>query len=281
MDAADGISATVRSGDRTAWLSALFAPAAARAALLALAAYRLELARIAAAAREPLAAEIRLQWWRDAIADVGTGAGRSLPLVDALRDGAARYGWPVETLCAVSEAHIHDLYADPFGDFSAFDGYSGEVFGALTLLGAMTLGVEARGPDAGLVAARSGATAAGWAGVVLAAADAALFAAGDFARGRTRVPASAFPVDPRPALLLQKRPEGAQEAVLALVRHGERADAQMRACLPQVDATVRAAFLPALVARSRLAAAARRPLAPVPPADWRLQLALWREARLI
>lgn len=275
-----GIGAEVRAGDRVAWLSALFAPEAVRPALYALAAYRIELRRVVAGARDPLAAEIRLEWWREAIRDAGTGAGRSLPLVDALRDGAARYGWPHDTLCAVSEAHIHDLYADPFADFDAFDGYAGEAYGAPVQLAAMALGVAALGREDGFAAARTAATAAGWAGIALAAADAALAASADLSRGRSRLPTSAFPPGVLAAALPDGRlPDEAAAAVAATAAHGMRAEDELRRLLPAVHAAVRAAFLPALVARGRLAAAARRPLDPRPPADWREQFALWSGAR--
>lgn len=277
------IGEAVRSGDRTAWLAALFAPESVRWALHALTAYRLELERIVAAAREPMAAEVRLQWWRDAIRDEGYGAGASVPLVDALREGARRYLWPLDTLCAVSEAHIHDLYADPFEDWDAFDGFAGESYGALTQLAAMALAVDALGPSDGAAAARSAATASGWAGVTLAAADAAATFVPRFAAGRARVPESVWrahaAVPLAEALPAGRPPGGAAVVVRAVVRHGEEADAALRDALSGVAPVARAALLPALLARGSLRAAAQAPLAPRLPSAWRAQLALWREAR--
>ncbi|WP_420393973.1 squalene/phytoene synthase family protein [Acuticoccus sp.] len=273
----------VRTRDRTQWLAALFAPEPARPALHALAAYGLELDRIVATVREPLAAEVRLQWWRDAIRNEGYGEGASVPLVDALRDGQARYAWPADTLCAMSEARLHDLYADPFEDWTAFDGYAGEVHGAPVQLGAMALGVEALGREDGLAAARTAATAAGWGGVALATAGAAEAFAARAALGHTRLPASAWREatggDLATDLAAGRVAPRACEAVAALVRHGTAADAAMRELLPAVAGEVRAAFLPALLARSRLEAARRSPAEPRVPSAWRAQLALWREAR--
>jgi len=57
----------VREADKDRFLSALFAPAARRDALFALYAFHVEIARIPQLAREPFAAAIRLQWWRDAL----------------------------------------------------------------------------------------------------------------------------------------------------------------------------------------------------------------------
>ncbi|MBJ3776533.1 squalene/phytoene synthase family protein [Acuticoccus mangrovi] len=277
---------TVRQGDRTAYLAALFAPPEARGALIALAAYRLELARVVAMGVEPMAAEIRLQWWRDAIRNEGFGEGASVPLVTALREAAARYRWPIDTLCGVSEGYIHDLYADPFADRDAFDGYAGETRGALVQLAAMALGVEALGEAEGLAAARTAAVAAGYAGVALVAAEAALAVVPELTRGRSMIPADAFE-DAAGAPLSAVLPEGGATlpdaaktaAVRALIDHGFAAEQEMRRHLGGVAAEVRAAFLPALTARLSLERAARRPLAPRPPGALALQLALWRAAR--
>ncbi|WP_139312690.1 squalene/phytoene synthase family protein [Acuticoccus yangtzensis] len=273
----------VRSGDRTAWLAALFAPDAARPALHALAAYRLELHRIVETVPQAMAAEIRLQWWRDAIRDEGFGAGRSVPLVDALREGARLYGWPHETLCAVSEAFIHDLYADPLEDWTAFDGYAGESHGALVQLGAMALAVSALGEAGGFAAARTAATAAGYAGVVLAAADVAASVPRRFARGVTLVPTTAWREatgEAQDAAMTAGRlPEGAAAAAAAVAAHGLAAHGEMMRHLPGVAAEARTAFLPAVVAARSLRLAARAPLSEPRPAAWRTQLDLWRAAR--
>lgn len=277
------IEETVREGDRTAWLSALFAPDRARPALHALAAYRLELTRIVETVRDPMAAEIRLQWWRDAIRDEGYGAGRSVPLVDRLREGAAHYHWPLDTLCAVSEAFIHDLYADPLPDWNAFDGYAGEAHGAPIQLAAMALCVEALGETDGLAAARSAGTAAGYGGVALAAADVALKVPQRFARGVSLVPVEAWQAAtgeaPGASMAAGRLPDGADRAVQAVVEHGREALGAMQARLPEVHQAARAAFLPAMVSQRTLDAAASAPLAARPPASWRTQLALWRVAR--
>lgn len=54
----------VRAGDKDRWLASLFALADRRAYLHALYAFNLEVARVRALAHEPMAGEIRLQWWR-------------------------------------------------------------------------------------------------------------------------------------------------------------------------------------------------------------------------
>ena len=61
------LAALVRRRDPDRFLTALFAPAAQRDALLALIAFNHELARAREATGEPHLALIRLQWWRDAV----------------------------------------------------------------------------------------------------------------------------------------------------------------------------------------------------------------------
>ena len=57
----------VRTADRDRFLSSLFAPAEHRAALHALYAFNVEVARVREVAREPLPGEIRLQWWSEVV----------------------------------------------------------------------------------------------------------------------------------------------------------------------------------------------------------------------
>ncbi|TPG55493.1 hypothetical protein EAH89_14685 [Roseomonas nepalensis] len=63
-----------RRHDPDRFLSALFAPAEARETLFALIAFNHELARAREAAREPMMALIRLQWWREAVEEAAAGA---------------------------------------------------------------------------------------------------------------------------------------------------------------------------------------------------------------
>jgi phytoene synthase len=71
--AGEDLAAFVRTHDPDRFLCALFAPAASRGAVLALTAFNHELARARDAASNPLAAQIRLQWWRDAVEAAASG----------------------------------------------------------------------------------------------------------------------------------------------------------------------------------------------------------------
>jgi phytoene synthase len=62
-----------RAHDPDRFLCALFAPAARRGAIFALIAFNHELARAREATTNPVAALIRLQWWRDAVEEAAAG----------------------------------------------------------------------------------------------------------------------------------------------------------------------------------------------------------------
>lgn len=82
----------VREADRDRFLGALFAPEPARRALLALLAFDHELARTSTVTREPMLARIRLQWWRDAVAEALLIAKpRAQPIVESLSEIIRRH----------------------------------------------------------------------------------------------------------------------------------------------------------------------------------------------
>jgi NADH dehydrogenase [ubiquinone] 1 alpha subcomplex assembly factor 6 len=77
--------------DRDRFQTALFAPGERRGALFALYAFNFEVARIREVTSEPILGRIRLQWWRDAIAEIYAGATPRRhevvePLANAIRD---------------------------------------------------------------------------------------------------------------------------------------------------------------------------------------------------
>lgn len=68
-----GLAGLVRQHDPDRFLCALFAPPERREALFALIAYNHELARAREAARNPLIALMRLQWWREVVEHAAAG----------------------------------------------------------------------------------------------------------------------------------------------------------------------------------------------------------------
>ena len=100
----------VRRADRDRFLGALFAPMPARAGLLALLAFDHELARTGTVTREPMLARIRLEWWREAVAEAtGSGTPRAQPVAEALAETARRHGLSAEALLALVDAREEEI----------------------------------------------------------------------------------------------------------------------------------------------------------------------------
>ena len=78
---------TVRRADPDRFLTSLFAPAEAREALWTLYAFNHELARAREVVREPMLAQIRLQWWREVVEGARREHEVAAPLTDLLESG--------------------------------------------------------------------------------------------------------------------------------------------------------------------------------------------------
>lgn len=104
------VLAEVRRADRDRFLGALFAPMPARAGLLALLAFDHELARTGNVTREPMLARIRLEWWREAVAEAtGPGTPRAQPVAEALAETARRHGLSRDALTALVDAREEEI----------------------------------------------------------------------------------------------------------------------------------------------------------------------------
>lgn len=100
----------VRDADRERFLGALFAPEPRRRGLLALLAFDHELARTRSVTREPMLARIRLEWWREAMAEAaGNGKPRAQPIVEALTETVRRHGLALESLVELIDAREEEI----------------------------------------------------------------------------------------------------------------------------------------------------------------------------
>jgi phytoene synthase len=119
----DAVAASARTGEPDRYLAALLAPPTARPHLLALAAFLGELGRVPArATREPAMGQIRLQWWRDAIA-AAEGVRTGNPVADALRSTIRACHWPTAVLVEAIDAHELDLARHGLADDGALAAY--------------------------------------------------------------------------------------------------------------------------------------------------------------
>lgn len=117
---------------------ALLAPAPAQARLLSLYALNDALAQAALAAREPLAAQMRVRWWADRIAALADGPPPAHDLLDALWSA---WGPAAAQLAPLAEARMHDAAREPFTDLGAVQDYADATGGALMAAAAGALGV--------------------------------------------------------------------------------------------------------------------------------------------
>ena len=107
----------VRKHDPDRYFTALFAPAQHRETLFALYAFNHELARAREAVREPMAAMIRLQWWREVVEGARRRHEVATPVGEALDEGrllAADLGGMIDA----REAETDRI--ESFADFQAY-----------------------------------------------------------------------------------------------------------------------------------------------------------------
>jgi phytoene synthase len=146
----------VRAVDYDLWFSGLLTPELKRHALYALYAFTLEISQLRCKVSEPFLGEIRLQWWRDVLTGERRSEGEQHPQARALLETIEFYKLPLHAFVAIIDAHIRDLYDDPFLSLADLEGYAGETISARLRLATLILG---EGQDPG------GAEACGHAGV--------------------------------------------------------------------------------------------------------------------
>lgn len=157
----DYCAALVRGLDRDRYACDLFAPADRRPALFALHAFNVEVARVREAITNPLAGEVRLQWWSEALIGGARGDIRANPVAAALLDAIDAYRLPRETFFALLDARVFDLYDDAMPSVNDLEGYAGETSSALIRLATIILSGASD---------KASAEAAGHAGVAYAMA---------------------------------------------------------------------------------------------------------------
>ncbi|WP_146588047.1 squalene/phytoene synthase family protein [Puniceibacterium confluentis] len=134
---------TVERADPERFAAVMAAPLAARARLFPLYAFNVEAARAPWVTQESMIAEMRLQWWRDALEEIGSGRpARRHEVVSPLAgvldaEGAALL---VQSL----EARRWDIYRDPFEDQAHLERYIEQTGGHLMLVAARLLGARQR-----------------------------------------------------------------------------------------------------------------------------------------
>lgn len=125
------LAADLRAADPDRWLLTLFATPDRRQDLVTLACFNLELARNADQVSQPMLGEIRLQWWRDAVAGIEAGTPRETPVILALAELLARAPGLSRFLARMIDARGIELYPEPPADLAALERYLADSSGAL------------------------------------------------------------------------------------------------------------------------------------------------------
>ncbi len=132
----------VRAFDSDRFVTALFAPASRRTDLIALYAFNLELARSREMVSERTLGQIRLQWWRDAIAECYEGRARRHQVVQPLAAAIERHGLSRDLFDRIIDAREADFDPSPPDNIESFIAYANNSSGTLNRLALTILGVE-------------------------------------------------------------------------------------------------------------------------------------------
>jgi len=125
----------VRRHDRDRYLAALFAPVERRTAVMALYAFNHEIAKTREVVTEPLLGRIRLQWWREAIAEAYAGGNvRAHEVMTPLAAAIRQHRLSREHFDAIIEARELDLAEAPPTTLAALEQYCAATSGGLQCL---------------------------------------------------------------------------------------------------------------------------------------------------
>lgn len=263
----------MRQGDRDRYLALLFSSPRERSGLAAIAAFNLELARAASEISEPMLGLVRLQWWREAVEEIGVGGTtRRHPIVDALAGATRKHGLSIERMLAMIAGKEGELEADGAPAQALFDSRADA-----TAANLIRLWLQVGGRDPAEPALAPATAEVGRAYATVGCARSVLL---DARRRRVRLPAEALAaagVDLDK--LFDLRPQAALPACLAALAKQAAADlaAARRRSIPRAARPLILTAKLAALHLERLRQAAYDPFDPrviaSPPFDvWRL---LW------
>lgn len=133
-----------RRSDPDRYLAALMAGADRRESVFALVAFAAEVAKTREVVSEAMLGHIRLQWWRDALAEIANGATpRAHEVVAPLAQAIRTHGLPPAPFEKFVDAREAELEADaPFATMAALEAYARDTAGSLLALTAQAEGAS-------------------------------------------------------------------------------------------------------------------------------------------
>mgnify|MGYP000031678643 CR=1 FL=1 len=234
----------LRRHDRDRFLACLFAPPERRPALFALHAFNHEIAKVAEVVTEPMAGQIRIQWWREALDGIFAGTPRKHQVAEALAVAAREHDLTRAHFDRLLDMRERDLETDAPADLVDLERYAEATTATVTRLALEILGAH---DDASQTAGRHVGIAWALTGLIRAvpfhAAQKRLMMPGDLVGESGMDPHDLFELRRPPEI----RPVVAQVAKLAQ-DHLDRARAQRR----QVPGAAVPALLPGTLASGYL-----------------------------
>lgn len=135
----------VHRGDADRFAATMAIAPVLREKLWPLYAFNIEVSRAPWVTEETMIAEMRLQWWRDALEEIsGSGPVRRHEVVTPL--AALLTPAMAQLLDQAVEARRWDIYRDPFEDAAHFERYIDQTSGNLMLVAAQLLGEAEEAP---------------------------------------------------------------------------------------------------------------------------------------
>lgn len=266
-------AALVREHDFPRYAATLFAPPEKRAALLALAAFDLEILRIPDQVSQPLPGEIRLQWWTDLLDGNEHGGAAGNPIAAELLRAIRDHALPVEPLQRLIHAHSFDLYDDPMPSGAALEFYLDDTVGEIIAAKLRVLGGD---PERHETLVRDTGRALGLARILARLPH-------DAARHRCFLPADTMAKHgaSRDALFSGLETPALRTARDDLIAAARNHLVGALAWIKSIDPILRPAFLPiATLGRELDALACLPPLAlHIPPSRLRVLWSQWRASR--
>lgn len=132
---------TVRRDDRDRYLLCALAPVRYRPALWAIHAFNVAISRIPETVSEPILGQIRLQWWREAIAAIyATGTPPTHPVIGALKDVIPRYRLSPHSFERILDARERDVEDWRPATIQDLESYAQDTAGEILALSMAVLG---------------------------------------------------------------------------------------------------------------------------------------------
>lgn len=272
----DPFAALVRDADPARYFSNQFAAPEKRSDLFVLYALDLEIRKISQTVREPMAGEIRLQWWRDVFNGERDDEAVANPIANSGLSLVRKHQIDPSVLDRYLDGRIFDLYSDPIEDTAAFEAYAGQTDGTILQLACLILDKE-QSTQAAELSGYLSCVSSLWMRVIRP------ISANMQGHALRYLPPNLLETvgtDANP--FLEPEPGGSSAVVAASIDFAEDYLNKARACAPAVPSSLRSAFLHlSQVSASIESARNTMPVGAMQhdPATFRLIWRLWRASK--